>query len=395
MSYLFNVSGIIAEFNPFHNGHKYLLEKAKSESEAVVCVMSGSFVQRGEPAILPKHLRAKAAISCGADLVIELPAPWSLARARDFALGGVFLLKNCLINTLVFGSECGDNELLLRAAKTEKNDMFKELLKRELEKGITYAAARQNAVSSIDSDAASVLSQPNNILATEYISAAQSLNFSPRFVTVKRVGSSHDSAQTENEYASASFLRENFEQKVMQGFTPDETIPLYKKAVKNGEICDYSRFSTVSTSIIRFKEKLDFENLADISEGLDFTLYKASRSGADFDGMCNNAKSKRYTLARIRRLFCLAALGIDKNVQEGLPPYIRVLGMTDKGAELLGHISKSSSLPIIARPADAKKLDGYAKKVFDSELTASDMQAFCFKNPQPCGYELIKKIVKG
>lgn len=394
MYILAKVAGIIAEFNPFHNGHKYILDAAKENSDAVVCVMSGSFVQRGEPAILPKHIRAKAALLCGADLIVELPAPWSLARARDFAKGGIHLLKNCLAEKIVFGSECGDEKALISAVKAEENPLFSELLQEELKNGTTYAAARQRAVEKIDPDAAKLLSQPNNILATEYISAANSFNFYPEFKAIKRIGAEHDSELSDNGFASASKIREGFSQNNFEEFVPKEVTDIYKKALKDGTFCVNDRFDTSAAALLRFREQEFFPSLSDISEGLDNALYKACRSAHSLEDAAFKTKSKRYTLARIRRLLCLAALEIGSDIQEGLPPYIRVLGMSDKGAELIKEISKSSSFPIIIRPADAKKLTGYAASVFAAELRASDMQAFCFENSHPCGYELTKKVTK-
>lgn len=388
------VAGIVAEFNPLHNGHKYLISSAGKVSDAVVCVMSGSFVQRGEPAILAKHRRAEAALKSGADLVVELPCPWSLARARDFARGGIFLLKNCLADTIVFGSESGDIKALKKAASAEQNPLFPELLKNELAGGATYAAARTGAMKKIDPKTAEILRQPNNILGTEYIIAAENLNYFPEFITIKRQGVGHDSDSCSSDIASASKIREIFIGDDMDKFVPKQALEIYKKALLQGYVLDREKFETSAGAILRFCGREVFSNLPDISEGLDGALYKACRSSATLTDAAFSAKSKRYTLSRIRRLLCLAALKINADLCRENPPYIRVLGMTDKGAGLLKKIAKTSEMPIVVRPADAKKLNPFAAEVFAAEMRASDMQSLCFKNPLPGGAELTESIVK-
>ncbi len=388
------IAGVVAEFNPFHNGHEYLLKNAAAKSDAVVCVMSGSFVQRGEPAVFTKNLRAKAALSCGADLVVELPCVWSAARAEDFAKGAVYLLKNCGANMLVFGSESGDVDALESVISAQKNPEFDSLVKSNLENGKTYAAAREAALEKICKRAAEIAKNPNDILGVQYLLSAENLGADFEIKPIKRIGAEHDSADAYGTFASASFIRENLNTSNIEKYVPGPAAELYSEAVNRGEILDFSRFETAAAALLRFADENVFSSLPDISEGIENALMRAARSAPSFYDAAMSVKSKRYTLARIKRLLISAVLGIDADTQRALPPYIKVLGATEKGLNLLSDISKNSSLPIIARPADAKRLEPFAKKVYELESKAAALQGFCMKSPLDCDREKREKFIK-
>ncbi len=388
------VAGVVAEFNPFHNGHKYLLDKARDSSDAVVCVMSGSFVQRGEPAVFTKHLRAKAALENGADLVVELPCVWSAARAEDFAKGAIFLLKNCGVSTLVFGSECGDVSALENILKAQKNPEFDNLVKTELKKGKTFAAAREAALEKICDKSAAVVKNPNDILGVQYLSAAEKLGADFEVMPIKRKSVQHDDVSTQGGFASASYLRENLDASAMENFVPFSAAKLYNEMKKRGEVLDFSRFETTAAALLRFADKTVFSTLPDISEGIENSLIKAAESASSFSAAAMAVKSKRYTLARIKRLLVSAILGIDAETQRALPPYIKVLGATEKGTKILSEISKNSTLPIIARPADTAGLEPFAQRVLRIEARATELQGFCMKTPLDFEQEKREKFIK-
>lgn len=389
MKKLAKTAGIVAEFNPFHNGHAYLINEAKKVCDTVVCVMSGSFVQRGEPAFFPSQIRANAAILSGADFVAELPTSVTLCTARDFAYGAVKLLRECSVDTLVFGSECGNIETLKKAAEIENDPRFSEILKEKMADGITYAAARQKTADKICPECSFVFSNPNDTLAVEYIISAKKLGIE-NFVAVKRIGNPHDSDK-DGKFVSSSYIRNA---KVFSPYVTGEVEKLYADALKNGEYADYEKFDRAAATLLRFAEKEAFSSLNGINEGLDNRLFAASGKYETFSEIAESAKTKRYTLARIRRLLCAAAIGLDGDTQKSGARYIKILGFSKRGEELLRKISKTSKLKIIVRAPDFKLLEGDAKKAYEIERKAENLQSFCFAVSKEKDSNLKKYVVK-
>lgn len=389
------VSGIVTEFNPFHNGHRYLLQSAKEKSDAVICVMSGSFVQRGEPALLSKSIRAKAALLNGADMVIELPSPYSVATAQNFALAGVSLLKSTtLVNALVFGSESANTDLLQKAADWEQMPDIKSKLDKHLSKGNTFAKSRELAVREISDDVADVFTNPNDILATEYISAANKLQLETDFIPILRVGASHDSDAASDIYSSASKIRQIFDSANFENFVPQNCLEIYNGALLKGNYTSYERFDISAGAVLRNLNREVFTALPDLSEGLDNALYKASCTASSFTDAAEKAKSKRYTLARIRRLLCLALLQIDKKTATALPPYVRVLGISGNGEELLREMVKNCALPVITKPSDFDSLNQQVQNVRLAEARAADFAAYCRKTPTETSGDYTDKFIR-
>lgn len=350
-------SGIICEFNPFHKGHKYLIDSVKGENDGIICVMSGNFVQRGDCAVYSKFYRAKEALLGGADLIIELPTEFSTLSAQGFAKAGVNLLESTgICDNIAFGAECDDvNELKSAAEKIKAND---SLIKSELEKGISYPAARRNATGS------SLLDSPNNILAVEYLTYT-SLN--P--IAVKRIGLGHDSS---DEKYSASEIRK----------TLDEN---KTAALKNAQRAVLYKLRTMSAQ--------DFLKIDDVSEGLENRIISAAGEAKTLEELCFLIKTKRYTMSRIRRIILRAFLGIEKDSQKE-PSYIRILGFDKKGEQLLGDIKKKSSLPVITKYSDAKKEGGEVLKAFERECKYTDIFNLCYKSPRPSGEDQSSKIIR-
>lgn len=382
------VTGVIAEFNPLHKGHKALLDAARAHADAVFCVISGNFVQRGDTAILPKYKRAEAALRCGADLVAELPVPWSMSTAQNFALGAVSQLMALGCDEILFGSECGELEPLFEAAELLESDAMREALAEELQKGISFAAAREAGARRLGlrSD---VLAQPNDTLGIEYILAARRLGFTGGFRCFKRIGAPHDSSALNPLAVSASMIRERLKAGDL-GFAERFMPPQLRSFLKPDFISDLSRLETAVLAVLRSKPQEEFRRLPDISEGLDNRLYLSVQVATTFEELCRSVKTKRYSLARVRRLVLSAFLGLDNSFFGTRPPYVRVLGLSQRGAA----VGFGGEIPVVTRAAEIRRLDERAAAVFSAECRATDLYALSLYSPQACGAEYKTKLLK-
>ena len=385
-----SIVGIIAEFNPLHTGHEYLLREAKKHG-TVVCVLSGNFVQRGDTAIVEKRVRTQMALKNGADIVLELPTLWSMSTAQNFALGGVSVLKAAGCDKIIFGSECGDAQKLIKTAEILASPKFSEQLAKELKKGVAFAAARQKAAENSGAQK-DILSKPNNNLAIEYITAAKSLDYNPEFLTVQRKGAAHDSGEI-GEFVSASLLREklykgNFE--FCKQYMSEASFSL----LNEDNISNINRLETAILATLRTKTLEELAMLPDMSEGFENKLFASIKTATSLEELYETVKVKRYTLARVRRAVLSAFLGLDNTFFMKSVPYIRVLGFNKTGEKLLKTEIKKSKLPIIVRVADIKKLDKKSQKVFETEARATDLFALSTKVSLPCGLEYTAKLRK-
>lgn len=345
--------GIICEFNPMHKGHKHLINSVKGENDAIICAMSGNFVQRGEFAIQNKYDRARVALENGADLVIEIPTLCSTQSAQGYAKAGVEILESCgVCDAIAFGAECDDTEELKRISK-EIIDRDKEI-KAELEKGISYPVARQNVINS------PILDSPNNILAIEYLTYTK---LDAR--AIKRIGKGHD---TDDEEYSASAIR--------QRMNADDIC-----SMKNCEKAILYKLRTMSAD--------DFRQIEDVSEGLENRIVDAISKASTLDEVYDGIKSKRYTHSRIRRIILRAFLGITKDMPK-MPQYLHILGFNDKGRELLAEMKKTSKLPIITKYGNA---EGEIKELYDLECRFTDIYNLGYKKAQKCGTEQTSKVI--
>lgn len=379
------VVGIVTEFNPFHNGHALLLERAREamgEDTAVVCCMSGDFVQRGEAAVWSKFARAEAAARCGADLVFELPLPWALSSAEGFARGGVGLLAALgVVDCLCFGSECGETEPLERAAEALLSPALAAELRRELESGIPFAAARQRALAAVtDEETARLVETPNNILAVEYIRAIYELGLDLGFMTVRREGAEHD-GQGEGSIRSASELRSRIAAgKSCSGFMPDAAIAVFEHEAERGRgPVLMEALEPMLLARLRMLPDEEFSRLPDASEGLGNRLRAAVRDEPTLDGVLAAAKSKRYALSRIRRMTMCACLSVREGMAEGVPPYARLLAASERGRELLRRAQDKSRIPIITKAAAARQLPRETLSVFELGSGARDLYVLGYR----------------
>ena len=373
-------AGIISEYNPLHLGHAGHIKKTRQaigDSCAVVCVMSGNFVQRGDFAVFNKHARAKAAVLCGADLVIELPLPYSLSSAEGFAAAGVYIL-DCLgvCDHLSFGSESGDINALKEAADAIASAEADRITKEWLGKGLPYASARQRAADAIMGEHADVFKTPNNLLGIEYLKAITLLGSAMQPITVKRTGGEHDS----DTGFSASALRKM----LLRGEPPWESMPKAAASVCKEEIAA-GRGPVFANScelavLSRLRAIKDFSSIPGASEGLDRRLMRYAVSEPTVSSILNNAKTKRYAMSRLRRMLMCACLGITAEDTLKPPPYIRVLATNRTGIRLLRTARQNNKLPIITKPASAKRLPERAARMFDKEADATDFYALAYRD---------------
>ncbi len=371
------LAGIIAEFNPLHSGHKHLIETAKKDRFDVACVISGNFVQRGDTAIIPKFNRAEAALRVGADVVVELPVPWSMSTAQNFAFGGVSQLSALGIDALYFGSECGNLKELTDVSEILLSKEYDSLIKEALGSGETFAKIRSKTVSKLLGRKSSVLEYPNDTLAVEYISAAKKLGLMIEFRPVKRVGAGHDEAENDG-YTSASLLRRairSSDYDYAERYMPQPALDILRVS----PISDSSNIDTSVLAVLKRLKQSDFSLLPDMSEGLDRLLYKTVRESSSVTELVDKVKSKRYTMARIRRLIYSAFLGIDNEFFLKEPPYLRMLGFTENGKK---YLSTVSSKPLVTKVSQISKLDDFSKKVFETENLANEMYTLSLNVPK-------------
>ena len=375
-------AGIVAEFNPFHNGHKYLVGQVRENGVShIAAVMGGSFLQRGNCAVLGKYDRARAAVLGGVDLVLELPEVYACASAERFAKGGIGVLESCgCIDTICCGAEYMNPSVYDRALELLNGASVGEFLS----KGYSYPRAVQAAVEKYgDSELSALLRSPNDVLALEYLRAGEG-KFS--FLRVQRTAP-HDSDKAEDgRFASASLIR-----KMMIGgddgyrkYIPETTARIIDKAVGDGR-CP-ARFGNNERGVLTALRRLtvgEIENLPDVSEGLENRIYKAIRSNDTLDGIIMDIKCKRYTYARISRILACAYLGIQKG--EPAPQYIRVLAFNDRGAQILKKMKETAKLPVVMNAKTINSLGGAASEMIATDIRAQDLWGLCTPVIQPCG----------
>jgi len=394
-----NITGIVAEYNPYHNGHQYLTAKCREAGAThVVAVMSGNFVQRGSVAIMDKRARAKAALSDGVDLVLELPVPWAVSTAELFARGGLSVLAGLgCVDSLAFGCETADGELLQKAAEAVCDIKVHDLIKDELEGGITYAAARENAVRKLYGDEiADVISKPNNILAVEYLKAMKSVGTGFNIMPIKRNGAEHDSLKENGEFSSASALRimlERGDERAFE-FMPGPSVSEFKRLEKVGRApvaIDDSERAILSR--LRMLSAEEIKEAPDVSEGLENRIYNAIQSATSLEELYSIVKTKRYTHSRIRRIITALYLGIAPQDALHKVPYIRVLGFNEQGREILKLAKEKANLPIIMKSSQVYELPEYGKHIFDLECKATNLYNLATPRILPCGTELTDEVI--
>lgn len=369
-------AAIICEFNPFHSGHKFLIDSAKAAGAThILAVMSGNFVQRGDVAVFDKFARAKTALDHGCDLVVELPERYSLTAAESFAAGAVQIITalGC-VDMLAFGSESGDAAALKEAAGAVdyagRSDFFFEQLKR----GKSYPAALDAALREFYTpDVAETVACPNNTLAIEYISALDNLGKSMELFTVKRTAA-HDGENAQNGSASGSAIRKM----ILSGEDYSAFAP-----VCSAPTADIMRLERAILAKLRTLSSDDFERVYDCANGLGARLYKAVRAAGTLSELYFLTKTKRYTLARIRRAVLSAFLGLDKKFAAEKPAFIRILGMNARGREILSAANCELPIDTSLKALAGKSREAARQAAFTARCT--DVYGLCFERPRKCG----------
>lgn len=384
--------GVVAEYNPFHSGHAWQLTELRRRLGAetpVVCVMSGSWVQRGECAVTDKWTRAEMALRGGADLVLELPVPWAISSAEGFAQGSVLtLLATGVVDKLSFGSESGNAEALKRTAEVLDTEAYRQSLLRELETGISFAEARQRAVEGILGQDAVDLKNPNDNLGMEYLRQAKGrLTVYP----LLRQGVSHDSNSCTAYYASASYLRRLFRQgdseRALRWMGAEDV-----SALKKAGIASMEHIERAMLARLRQMTEEDFTCLPDsgAAEGLCARLARAARQAGSMEEFYALSKTKRYAYARLRRLALWAFLGLRESDRPTAPQYLRVLGFSERGRELLREMKDVAELPVLTKAAHIEAMSPDARSLFQIECKATDLYSLCFNRVKPMGEDFIR-----
>lgn len=397
---IYKLAGIIAEYDPFHNGHAWQLQQAKAlGAQRVAVAMSCGLTQRGALPLLPESVRVQAALTCGADLVFALPAPYACSGAECFARAGVQLLATAGCDALVFGAETPDAALLMEAARVLSGAEYRTALKARLAAGArSFAAARQAAVEAVcpGTGLAALLDKPNNNLAVEYCKAILELGASLVPIPLPRQGAGHGQALTETggQFASASALRtlwQNGGADAAAPYVPAEVLPLYREAFAAGQYTDLAAAQRCQLALLRSRcaGTAPFAQVRGISEGLEHRLEAAVRSSTTHAELLDSLTTVRYPRARMRRLAMDAALDYSVDAFPALPPYLHLLGAQKDALPLL----KAAALPVSHSLARLAEQNTPCRAVVDAQLRACDFGALCRKKPEPMGGALRQKII--
>lgn len=395
-----NICGIVAEYNPFHNGHAYHIEQTKKETncDAIVVIMSGNFIQRGVPALFDKWTRTRMALENGADLVIELPLYYATSSAEYFAQGSISLLDGLgVVRNISFGSNTDDLHALQRIANVLylEPDNYKKLLQSDLKRGVSYPIARSNALKNFlkkEYDAkyiADILLDSNNILGIEYLKAIMYSNSSMKPLLVKRKGGSYNSEMIIDNICSATAIRELLkkdELKTVKGVMPEKSFDIMNKEIVNGRAPMFlNNFENEILYILRKSTASELLNIADVTEGLENLIKKATAEGMELEKLIDIVKTKRYTRTRIQRILLHALLDVTKNEVEDYkynPQYIRVLGFTKTGEKVLSQIGNNSNLPIVTSVSKfLKNANDTSKKMLEKDIMATNIYTLGYQIP--------------
>ena len=393
------LAGIIAEYDPFHNGHAWQLAQARAlGAERVAVAMSCGLTQRGALPLLPEAVRVRAALTCGTDFVFALPAPCAGAGAEAFARAGVQLLSAAGCDALVFGAETPDAALLMQAARVLLCADYRAALRTQLSDGArNFAAARQAAVEALcpGTPLAALLDKPNNNLAVEYCKAILELAPAMTPVPLPRQGADHgqELAPDAVRFASASALRKLWQTggaDAVAPYVPEAVLPFYREAFAAGQYTDFDAAGRCELALLRSRcvGQTPFAAVRGVSEGLEHRLERAVRASTTHEELLDALTTVRYPRARMRRLAMDAALGYD-DALPALPPYLHLLGANREALSLL----KEAHLPVSHALMRLKDENDACARMVSAQLTASDFSALCRKTPEPMGSALRQKII--
>lgn len=385
-------TGIVVEYNPFHNGHLHHVEQAKLQSGAdiVIAVMSGQFLQRGEPAFADKWKRTEMALACGVDLVIELPYVYATAQAADFAKGAISLLDAISCSSFCFGSEQGDIAPFLQTQRllAREHSRYEQLIHQAVQTGISYPKALNTAYSTLKGDQEGYvqLDKPNNILGFHYIETAAAIRSSMEPLTIQRIAAGyHDPIQQGSHIASATGIRKAFFEETsieaVSSFMPDTSLTALTSFFDEHQTFgSWPQFYPLLRYTILKERPANLKRFAEVTEGIEHLIYEAAKKETDFEAFIERVKSKRFTRTRIQRMLTHIYTGFTWEQLRSFetPTYLRLLGMTENGRHYLHAQKKNIKLPVISRAADLTdpmgQLDIHASTMYLLGLGASELK---------------------
>lgn len=389
-----SIIGVVCEFNPFHNGHKHLIDSVKKENDIVVAVMSGNFVQRGEPAIFPKDLRTRVALENGVDIVLELPFLYATASAEVFAFNAVKILSSFGCDKIAFGAENPDFDKLNLAVEILCSDAFDEKIKTYLTEGISYPTARQKAFDcyNLDFD----ISTPNNILAIEYLKAIKKQNANIEPMIVNRIGAGYNENCAINNIASATHIRNLiYDKKKFENYVPNNSINLYREYLENSIFVSFEKYNLSAITLLRSKLDRNLSSIANMSEGIENRIVAEIKTNLNLNDIFDNVKTKRFTHSRIRRALVATMFDVEKKHIEIEAPYCRLLGFNKNKSTQMGELAKNSKLPFIVNYSDIQQLnDENINTVFSFEDKSTDFYNLILEKSFKCGTEKTRTPIK-
>lgn len=378
------IYGIICEFNPFHNGHEYLIDKIKSYGDGdIICLMSGNFVQRGEPAIEEKYARATKACTAGADMIIELPCIYACSNAENFAFGAIKTLKALGITHLAFGVENTSIEILEKIAdiKLKNSIEFQNAFKNEIENGICYNTALKRAIAKQFKDnekILEILNKPNNILACEYLTAIKKLNAAIIPLAINRCDNGFESINNKDKFLSATAIRKLiYDKKDIKKFLPKYANILNPLTPSQKEI-----FEKIVILNIRNIQPAKLEKFYDYSEGIEYRIKEMADKFSNLNDIINNVSTPRYKVSRVNKLLIYPTLNISKNLvklSKTTKPFAKLLVIKKDKKYLLSFVKKSK-LNLIITNKDYKLLNKNQKSIINIDLHASNLYNLIISN---------------
>ena len=374
------ICGVICEYNPFHNGHKYMLEQAKAKSgcDFLICIMSGNFTQRGELAVNDKFTRAEYAVRGGADAVIELPAAFAVSPAELFAKGGIKLLTSLpCFDCLAFGAESGSAENFFATAKalSEETKELKSAIKEKLKAGYSPVFARAEAIKELDipNVDTNLINSPNNILGIEYQNALFYFESGARILPIPRVGAGYSESKLHNIYSSAAGIRLAAQKKKFRAVKKNVPEYVFKDAKAFVSPESYKKIAVYS---VISKPACELKKIVDCTEGLENRIQALAKDNPDYDILIDKITSKRYITSRIKRIFASSVLNItDELIRQSLKSrlYLKVLAVNkERAADILAAL-KTSEFPLITRKSDLSSLSKAAQALIEKDFQANDI----------------------
>ncbi len=391
------ITGLIVEYNPFHNGHAYHINKSRSltNPNLVIAVMSGNFVQRGEPAIINKWDRTKMALNHGVDLVIELPTIYATSSAENFAYGAILALNSINADFLVFGSESNDIEKMKEIASISLDEPPKvsKELQCQLNKGLSFMQANQIAYEKILPHLSSIIAKPNNILGVNYLKALKKLNSKIKPLTIKRKSSNYHDLEISN-ISSATAIRNNLtDLSTIKCALPDISYQILEESIKYNDTLKLNDLSNIIITLLRRSSLEDLYELPDMEQGMAELIMNSAYNNIDLEGLVEDCTSKRYSSSRIRRVIIRFLLKITNNdlmksQATTKIPYLRVLGLNSSKSKLIKEWKNEVECSIIQKTSNFLPEDSLSRLIWDIDLRATDI--YC-ANLNSENYRVTKK----